>query len=234
MNILLHSFEDGTAPDLSSMQIGGIRKGWLGYSMAVVAGIGFLAGVSALGIKKPGFRQTNMTPEEYYRYAAVVPPPPQEVGIFDDILEREYFSPGLVKKAFAGDAESQYWLAWCYNAKNATSAQQAEAAYWYLQAARQGHPQAENVMGEFYLRGIGVPQSDREAVSWFKKSALKGNSWAAYLLGECYLRGRGVEPDLQEGIRWLKQGSGIYRGARERLRSLGIQPPPSPDFPKEI
>jgi hypothetical protein len=110
------------------MQIGGIRKGWLGYSMAVVAGIGFLAGVSALGIKKPGFRQTNMTPEEYYRYAAVVPPPPQEVGIFDDILEREYFSPGLVKKAFAGDAESQYWLAWCYNAKNATSAQQAEAA----------------------------------------------------------------------------------------------------------
>ena len=137
-----------------------------------------------------------------------------------------------MKKAFAGDVEAQYHLAWAYNTKTATPAQRAEAAYWYLQSARQGQSQSTCAIGEFYLHGIAVPQSDREAAYWFRKSAKKGNSWAAYLLGEMYLAGRGVKADKREAIRWLKQGSDVYREARQRLRSLGIKPPPSQFLPE--
>ena len=77
-----------------------------------------------------------------------------------------------------------------------------------------------------------MPQSDREAAYWFRKSAKKGNSWAAYLLGEMYLAGRGVKADKREAIRWLKKGSDLYREARQRLRSLGVKPPPSQFLPE--
>lgn len=234
MNIFLHSIGDEAHGDLSPEREGVRRTDWIMYSAAIMAGLGFLAGIAVIGLKKPGFWESNMTSEEYYRYATVVPPPQQEVGIFDDILKREYFSPSLVKKAFAGDMQAQYHLAWCYDTKNATPVQQAEAAYWYLQSARQGHYQSTCTIGEFYLQGIAVPQSDHEAVYWFKRSALKGNSRAAYLLGECYLAGRGVKKDMKEAIRWLKQGSDIFRGARQRLRAMGIKPPPSKEFPEEI
>ena len=122
--------------------------------------------------------------------------------------------------------QAQYHLAWCYDTKNATPVQQAEAAYWYLQSARKGHYQSTCTIGEFYLQGIAVPQSDQEAVYWLKKSALKGNSRAAYLLGECYLAGRGVKKDMQEAIHWLKQGSDIYRGGKTTATINGDQASP--------
>ena len=210
-----------------------MRVGWgAGYWGVVAAGVGFLGGVAVTGMKKPGVWGTNLTAEEYYRYAEVVPLPVQEVGVFDDIIEREYFSPGLVKKAFAGDQEAQYHLAWCYNTEKATPAQRAEAAYWYLQAARQGHEQSMLTIGLWYLQGVALPQSDREAAIWLRKSAKKGNSWSAYLLGEMYLAGRGVKADKREAIRWLKKGSDFYREPRQRLRSLGIKPPPSQYLPE--
>ena len=201
-------------------------KGWDGW---VVAGaVGFLCGAAVVNMKKPGVFGTDLTHAEYYEFAASVPPPPvQNAGLFDEFIDRQYFSPGLVKKAFAGDAEAQFQLAECYNKSTATPEQRAEAAYWYLQSARQGHVVAMLILGEFYLQGIAVPQSDRDAVRWLYRSAKRGHTKAAWLLGECYLAGRGTKQNNPQAIRWLKKASVDVREARHRLRSLGLKPPPS-------
>jgi len=196
-------------------------------------GVGFWCGAAAVNMKKPGVFGTDLTKEEYYRFAEVLQPPVQDIGVFDDIWDREYFSPGLVKKAFAGNAEAQWHLALCYDTETATPAQKAEAAYWYLQSARQGNSMAACAIAGFYLRGIAVPRSHRDALYWYKVASKKGNNWGTYMTGEFYLAGQVVKQDTREGIRWLKKASVDISEARQRLRSLGIKPPPSKYFPKD-
>lgn len=187
-----------------------------------------------VGSNKQGVWGTGLTKEEYYGLmAGMLPPPVQVPGFADDALEREYFSPSLIKKAFAGNMNAQYELAVCYDMETATPAQRAEAAYWYLESARQGHEVAMVRLYFLYLHGIAVPKSTREAMVWLHRSAELGNTYAAWILGERYLAGEGVHRNQREGIRWLKEASDSWPGARKRLRSLGIQPPPSKYFPKD-
>ena len=46
-----------------------------------------------------------------------------------------------------------------------------EAFRWYSEAARQGHPAAQNNLGVSYRDGNGVKQDYAEAVRWFQRSA---------------------------------------------------------------
>jgi TPR repeat protein len=198
------------------------------YSWIIAGSVGFLCGAAMVGRGKPALWETKMTAKEYYGLmAGMLPPPVQVPGFADDALEREYFSPGLIKKAFAGNMNAQYELAVCYDMKTATPAQRAEAAYWYLESARQGHEVAMVELYHMYLHGIAVPKSTREAMVWLHRSAELGNTYAAWILGERYLAGEGVHRNQREGIRWLTEASESFPGARKRLRSLGIQPPPS-------
>lgn len=64
-----------------------------------------------------------------------------------------------------------------------------KAAYWYLQAANQGHSTAQSNLGNCYEKGNGVQRNMKEAVKWYQISAENGNQWGQLNLGDCYRDG---------------------------------------------
>jgi hypothetical protein len=58
------------------------------------------------------------------------------------------------------------------------------AAYWYEQAAKQNHPQAQFEMGEMYKHGTGVTASVAKAKYWLSKAADAGVNEADISLRE--------------------------------------------------
>lgn len=49
--------------------------------------------------------------------------------------------------------------------------------------AKQGDPQSQHLLGNMYLYGRGITQSDSDAALWFGRSALQGNPDAQLMFG---------------------------------------------------
>ena len=79
-----------------------------------------------------------------------------------------------------------------------------QAVRLYLRAANGGNPIAMVNLGNLYVTGRGVPQSDAQAVAWYRKAAELGNAGGQRALGFMYLEGRGVPRNLSEASKWLK------------------------------
>ena len=59
-------------------------------------------------------------------------------------------------------------------------------------------------LGNLYMTGRGVPQSDAQAAAWYRKAAELGDPGGRRALGYMYLEGRGVPQNLTEASRWLR------------------------------
>ena len=70
--------------------------------------------------------------------------------------------------------------------------------------ADQGNANAQYNLGNMYMDGEGVPQSDAEAVKWFRRAAEQGFIDAQSNLGAMYIDGRGVRQNHAEALRWLR------------------------------
>ena len=71
-----------------------------------------------------------------------------------------------------GDAESQLKLGIAYRDGSDGPAQDyTEAAFWFRQAAEQGHPMARFNLGRLYERGLGVPRDLITAHLWYNLAA---------------------------------------------------------------
>lgn len=80
-----------------------------------------------------------------------------------------------------------------------------EAVKWWLAAAQQNHPIAQNNMGMAYLEGIGVKPDCKLALSWFHKSANLGERRAMYNLGDLYSKGLCVDQNKIQAETWYKK-----------------------------
>lgn len=60
------------------------------------------------------------------------------------------------------------------------------AVAWYLKAAEQGHPIAQDHLGRCYQNGFGVTRDAKAAVTWYQKAADIGYADAQYHLGCLY------------------------------------------------
>jgi TPR repeat protein len=81
-----------------------------------------------------------------------------------------------------------------------------------------GYTAAEKVLGDMYVQGMYVPQSDAEAVKWYRKAAEQGLVEAQVALAHMYLTGRGVAKDPAEADNWLLKA--VERGDSETLNKL--------------
>ena len=81
-----------------------------------------------------------------------------------------------------------------------------KAAYWYLQAAEQGHSTAQNNLGQCYEYGAGVEADIREAIKWYRLSAKNGNSYGQLNLGDCFRDGH----KTKVGEHWEKDAKAYY------------------------
>ncbi len=78
-----------------------------------------------------------------------------------------------------------------------------QAAYWYRQAADQGHTEAQFNLGRLYSSGQGVKRDEEQAARWTSASASRGNPPAMADLGTRYANGNGVEKDDKRAYFWL-------------------------------
>ena len=57
-----------------------------------------------------------------------------------------------------------------------------KAVEWFTQAAENGNPYAQYMLGKLYLEGKDVPKDEEAVVYWLTKSAGQGNDYAKHLL----------------------------------------------------
>ena len=99
-----------------------------------------------------------------------------------------------------------------------------KAAYWYLQAARQGVAEAQFNLGTMCAEGESMPKDAVEAANWYRKAAAQGSAEAQCNLGVMYCNGDGVPKDLVEAHAWFiaasSNGDSLARANRDRLNSV--------------
>ena len=77
----------------------------------------------------------------------------------------------IAAQAQAGDANSQFIFAECYNSGNGVTLSSGKAFHWYLQAAEQGHVQAQNEVAVSYFRGETVTKDMSKCFEWLSRAA---------------------------------------------------------------
>ena len=89
------------------------------------------------------------------------------------------------RKAEAGDASEQYYMAHCYQyGWDGAPEDAAQYAIWLKKAAASGEPGAQYDLSQLYKYGAySVPQDDAEYLRWAKKSANNGYTPACDNLG---------------------------------------------------
>ena len=83
----------------------------------------------------------------------------------------------------------------------------SEAVKYFAEAAKQGHPDAQNNLGLCYANGQGVPKDMVEAVKWYRKAAEQHCALAQCRLGVCYAEGNGVAKNEVEAVKWYRRAA---------------------------
>ena len=96
--------------------------------------------------------------------------------------------------AFLGNANSQYLLGQLYGRDEfRVPTDYTKAAYWWREAANNGHMGGLCNLGVCYMRGNGVNENKVKAIECYKRAAEGNNAQAMYNLGWCYKNGVKVE-----------------------------------------
>jgi hypothetical protein len=77
------------------------------------------------------------------------------------------------------------------------------AVEWLGQAARQGQPRAQYLLGLCYANGRGIGKNIGEAAKWYRLAAMQGDGFAQINLGLLHAVGAGVARDEIEALGWL-------------------------------
>jgi TPR repeat protein len=108
----------------------------------------------------------------------------------------------------------------------------AQAAHWYLRAARsplaRSHDRIERLdptgamanLGRMYRKGKGVRQSWPRAIGWFTRAARLGSADALHFLVRIYDGDEGLPARPAKALRWLRRGAS--RGHVESMVGLGV------------
>jgi TPR repeat protein len=121
----------------------------------------------------------------------------------DDRVEKDDATTlELIRQAAeSGDATAQLCLAGVYDASHDYDAYRTAFA-WYLKAANNGNPVAQNTVAWWYHIGKGNHGDDTEALKWYLKAAENGNPEAETALGDIYTTGVIVQKDLAKARQW--------------------------------
>ena len=92
-------------------------------------------------------------------------------------------------------------------------------ALW-LKGAEQGDAKAQRMVGDFYLRGVGVERSSSEARRWLKAAADQGNAPAMVLLGGLLLQPPGDSTDATEAVSLFQRAAA--QGNADAAYNLGV------------
>ncbi|MGI6262558.1 MAG: tetratricopeptide repeat protein [Succiniclasticum sp.] len=106
------------------------------------------------------------------------------------------------KAAEKGYAEAQLRLAQEYRLHFHDMEQ---AGIWYEKAARQGHPGACEIMGNFWENGYLGQEDPAQALVWYRRAWLRGSPSACNAIARMYEEGRGVPQSWKQAALWYKK-----------------------------
>ena len=117
----------------------------------------------------------------------------------------------LKKSSEQGDVLAQHELGnyYYYSIYSLGLTEQAEEEYkkkalnWFKQAAKQGHAEAQYMIGTIYYN-TGV---FNKAFKWVEKSAQQGFTQSQYMTGIMLVYGRGVQKNIEKAFYWFKQAA---------------------------
>ena len=76
-----------------------------------------------------------------------------------------------------------------------------------IEAAKNGDPKAQYIIGCCYADGDGIEKDESQAVFWWRKSAEQGQEFSQHNLGVHYRLGIGIEQDYKQALYWLRQAA---------------------------
>jgi len=139
---------------------------------------------------------------------AVLPPGPEK--LYEDALQRYMVVAMRVKR---GEAS--------WGALTTTEQQEMnEVMRLWMEAADQGHAQAQWAIASIFDQGQGVKQDYVEANKWYRKAADQGHAKAQFNLGISYAQGQGVKQDYVEANKWCRKAA--EQGYANAQFNLGI------------
>ncbi len=77
----------------------------------------------------------------------------------------------------------------------------------FFALAKSGDLDAQALLGEMYLDGIGVEKDAQKAFFWLSKAAKRNDPQAQYLLGSMYENGIYVTADMQRAVKWYTESA---------------------------
>jgi uncharacterized protein len=83
----------------------------------------------------------------------------------------------------------------------------AQAASWYLKAAKQGDWMAQDSVASLYSNGQGVTKDYSQAAIWWRKAAEQDDANAQFSLGLAYFDGEGVPRDSKQAVQWFEKAA---------------------------
>ncbi|MFO1121825.1 MAG: tetratricopeptide repeat protein [Hyphomicrobiales bacterium] len=123
----------------------------------------------------------------------------------------------LMPYAKDGNADAAYLLgemygprSWGQKGENRNGVEQdnAQAIYWWGEAAKAGNADAQLKLGWWLLKGKDVVKQDEAAgMNWLLMAANQGEPQAQYEVGIGYWKGRGVKADPIAAYMWLELAS---------------------------
>ena len=127
------------------------------------------------------------------------------------VIYKNYTAAGIYQKGKAYYDNEQY----------------DEAIQLFRKAAEQGYAKAQEVLGDCYYCGVGVPEDKTQGIAWYRKAAEQGNAEAQYSLGLCYYYGNGVPQSKSEALYWYRKSAAQGYSASEywvrELESKGVR-----------
>lgn len=90
----------------------------------------------------------------------------------------------------------------------------------YKKFAKNGSPDAQEILANLYLNGYGVEKNTSLAAKWFKKASGQGQYGAKASLAYMYILGQGKDQDVKRGIKMLE--SLTEKNVNQAALQLGI------------
>ena len=110
-------------------------------------------------------------------------------------------------RSYEGDRDAQFKVGVLFANDQFGPPDYEQAAYWYRQAARQGHPLAQYNLGHQFLTGNGVKRDEEAAMQWWLKAAEQEHELAQFNVGRAYYLGIGLKKDLNQSRLWFERAS---------------------------
>lgn len=137
------------------------------------------------------------------------------------------------EKSSADVPKSKYCLARIYYTSDSPDIQDLpKAIKWLKLAADDGIPEAQSMLGEIILGGVGVESNPSKAYEWFKLAADQGHGQANYQMAKLLMVGNGVKANMNLAIRHMMKAAA--NGVEEANEWIKTHLPAKPQWLEDL